>query len=112
MTRLSRLLWAATGAIAVAAVGPAYPATIVIHAGHLLAQPGRPAVRNHSVVVEDGKIVAIKNGFIAGDTVLDLKKAWVMPGLIDMHTHVTDVLKLDAPAEGQIALAYMKPQAE
>jgi imidazolonepropionase-like amidohydrolase len=42
-----------------------------------------------SVLVQSGKITAIKDGYVAGDSVVDLKHAWVVPGLIDMHTHVT-----------------------
>jgi imidazolonepropionase-like amidohydrolase len=44
---------------------------------------------DQSVVIENGKIVAIKDGFVPGDTVIDLKDSWVLPGLIDMHTHVS-----------------------
>ncbi|WP_129774528.1 amidohydrolase family protein [Peristeroidobacter soli] len=88
------------------------PTTTVIHAGHLIAEPGKPPLTNRSVIVEDGKVVAVKEGFVAGDNVVDLKDAWVMPGLIDMHTHLTGVLDLAAPTEPQIAMAYMRPPAE
>lgn len=86
--------------------------TTVIHAGHLIAEPGKPAVSNRSIVIQEGRIVAVTEGFVAGDTVIDLKDSWVLPGLIDMHTHVTGVLDLNSPVEGQIALAYMRPPAE
>ena len=46
------------------------------------------------------------------DTVIDLEDSWVMPGLIDMHTHVSGVEKLDEPVAGQIALFYMGRPAE
>ena len=86
-----------------AAPGP----RIVIHAGHLFAEPGKPATTNQSIVVEDGKIVAIRDGFVPGDNVIDLKGSWVMPGLIDMHTHVTGVLDLDQPIQGPFLHAYL-----
>src|ERR1700722_3062540 len=87
-------------------------ATTVIHAGHLIAEPGKPASANQSIFIENGKIVSIKEGFVAGDTTIDLKDSWVMPGLIDMHTHVSGIEKLDAPVGGQIALFYMSRPAE
>jgi imidazolonepropionase-like amidohydrolase len=88
------------------------PAATVIHAAHLIAEPGKPATVNQSIIIDGGKIVAIKEGFVAGDTVIDLKDSWVMPGLIDMHTHVSGIEKLDEPVGGQIALFYMSRPAE
>jgi len=88
------------------------PTTTVIHAGHLIAEPGKPATTNQSIVIQDGKILAIKDGFVSGDTVIDLKDSWVMPGLIDMHTHVTGVLDLDQPIEGLFIHAYMGRPAQ
>jgi imidazolonepropionase-like amidohydrolase len=86
--------------------------TTVIHAGHLIAEPGKPATSNQSIVIENGKILAIKDGFVPGDTVIELKDSWVMPGLIDMHTHVTGVLELDRPIQGAFIHAYMGRPAE
>lgn len=89
-----------------------WAATTVIHAGHLIAEPGKPVATNQSIVIEEGKVVAIKDGFVAGGVLIDLKDSWVMPGLIDMHTHVSGVEKLDEPVAGQIALFYMGRPAE
>lgn len=44
-----------------------------------------------TVVVEGNKIVEVKSGFQKGsstDVVVDLKKKFVLPGLIDMHVHL------------------------
>jgi imidazolonepropionase-like amidohydrolase len=114
MRQLSKLVSAFFGAVVpLLALAQASPATtVVIHAGHLIAEPGKPASTNQSIVIENGRIVVVKDGFVAGDTTIDLKDSWVMPGLIDMHTHLTGVLDLNSPVEGQIALAYMRPQAE
>jgi imidazolonepropionase-like amidohydrolase len=98
--------------LAAISVTPLLAATTVIHAGHLIAEPGKPATANQSIIIENGKIVAIKEGFVAGDTTIDLKDSWVMPGLIDMHTHVSGIEKLDEPVGGQIALFYMSRPAE
>ncbi len=90
-----------------ALAAPATAATTIIHAGHLIAEPGKPALTDQSIIVEDGKIVAVKPGFVPGDTVVDLSKAWVFPGLIDMHTHVTGVLAPDQPIEPVFIHGYI-----
>jgi imidazolonepropionase-like amidohydrolase len=94
------------------AAAPPPPPTTVIHAGHLIAEPGKPATTNQSIVIENGMIVAVKDGFVSGDTVIELKDSWVMPGLIDMHTHVTGVLDLEQPIEGVFLHAYMGRPAQ
>ncbi|MEO7207849.1 MAG: amidohydrolase family protein, partial [Steroidobacteraceae bacterium] len=102
----------AAALIAAMSTTPLLAATTVIHAGHLITEPGRTASSNQSIIIENGKIVAIKDGFVAGDTTIDLKESWVMPGLIDMHTHVSGIEKLDEPVGEQIALFYMSRPAE
>lgn len=86
--------------------------TVTIHAGHLIVEPGKPALDRQSVVIENGKIVAVRPGFVAGDNVVDLKNSWVMPGLIDMHSHVMGVLDFKAPLAPQMVMAYMSRPAE
>jgi imidazolonepropionase-like amidohydrolase len=108
----SMFVHAAALALGALIASPLWAATTVIHAGHLIAEPGKSVSTHQSIVVENGKIVAIKDGFVAGDTVIDLQDSWVMPGLIDMHTHVSGVEKLDEPVGGQIALFYMGRPAE
>jgi imidazolonepropionase-like amidohydrolase len=74
-----------------AAVAPAPPAAAtryVIHAGHLIATPGQPTLANKSIIVENGKVVAIRDGFVEGGTVIDLSQSYVLPGLINLHTHL------------------------
>lgn len=100
-------------ALALAACAlPSFAQTTVIHAGHLIAEPGKPAATDKSIVIEKGKIVAIRDGFIPGDTIIELKNSWVMPGLIDMHTHVSGIERLDQPVAGQLALFFMSRPAE
>ncbi len=78
---------------------PATPAAqpepvTVIHAGTLLAEPGRPARRNASVVVRGRRIVELRDGFVElpGARVVDLRDHTVMPGLMDMHVHLRGAL--------------------
>jgi len=92
--------------------GPLKAASIVIHAGHLIADPGKPSATDVSIRIDGGKVVAVEKGFVAGDQVIELKDSWVMPGMIDMHTHISGVEKLDQPAGPQIALLYLGRPAE
>jgi imidazolonepropionase-like amidohydrolase len=68
--------------------------TTLIHAGELLAVPGQSAARNQTVVVEGDRIVEIRAGFADAAefgeevTVIDLREAFVLPGLMDMHVHL------------------------
>ena len=100
------------GAASVIATSMATAATLVIHAGHLIAEPGKPATTNQSIVISAGKVVAIQDGFIQGDTTIELQDSWVMPGLIDMHTHVTGELEPNQPIAGAFDHAYMGRPAQ
>jgi imidazolonepropionase-like amidohydrolase len=72
---------------------PAEPVT-VIHAGTLLAEPGRPARRNASVVVRGRRIAEVRDGFVdlPGARIVNLRDHTVMPGLMDMHVHFRGAL--------------------
>lgn len=62
----------------------------VIHAGTLIDGLSAQPRTKVSILVHDDKITAIKDGFVApaGAQVIDLSKATVMPGFIDVHIHV------------------------
>ncbi|MFD2166459.1 amidohydrolase family protein [Thalassotalea euphylliae] len=68
--------------------------TQVIHAGELLAIPGESPLKKHSVIVENGKIIAVKKGFVNVEKygkeakLVDLSSSFVMPGFMDMHVHL------------------------
>lgn len=63
-----------------------------IHAGKLIAANNDQIQSNVTVIVEDNKIQAVEQGYRkpgATDTLIDLKHATLMPGLMDMHTHIS-----------------------
>ncbi|MFC2951532.1 amidohydrolase family protein [Marinicaulis aureus] len=70
----------------------------IIHAGRLLAVPGNAVTENQTIIIKDGLVERVANGFLgadaigagADDTVVlhDLKDMFVMPGLIDGHVHI------------------------
>ncbi len=68
--------------------------THVIHAGKVLTIPGKAPLSSQTIVIKDGIITAVKDGFIAVNKIdnsallVDLSTSFVMPGLMDMHVHL------------------------
>lgn len=70
-------------------------ADTLIYAGQLIDGTGAEPERNKTIVVDEGRITAIVDGFqeaTADDVVIDRREGTVMPGFIDMHTHLTSQL--------------------
>jgi imidazolonepropionase-like amidohydrolase len=85
---LKRLLTGAA-ALSIAAVANAEP--YAIQAGRLIVDAAQPARGNSTVIVDKGRIVRIDSGFTAppGATVVDERSRTVMPGMTDVHVHLT-----------------------
>ena len=71
---------------------PESPITL-LQAGRLLDRPGRAPRGPSTVVIRDGRIVEIRDGFVdaaafPGATVIDQRDRFVLPGLIDSHVHL------------------------
>jgi imidazolonepropionase-like amidohydrolase len=85
-------LVALVGGAAAIAQTAAAPATQLVQAGRLLADPATGKVEtNKTLVVQGGRIVEILDGFQTrpGAEVVDLRDSFVLPGLIDSHVHLT-----------------------
>jgi len=73
------------------AAGSAYADTL-IHAGRLIDGESGRAVTEVTVRVNGNTIVGIERGYSSpagDDTVIDLQDQTVLPGLMDMHVHLT-----------------------
>lgn len=94
MRRFSLVAAALLATTPLAAQTPSAPSVTVIHAGALLAEPGKAPRGPSTVVIRDGKIAEVRDGHAAppaGATLIDLKDRFVMPGLIDLHVHLLGI---------------------
>ena len=67
------------------------PARTLVHAGLLIDGVSATPKKAMTVVVDGDRITAVQAGYTApaaGDTVIDLTSATVMPGWIDTHVHL------------------------
>jgi imidazolonepropionase-like amidohydrolase len=81
----------AAAMIVAAIAAPLAAETVAIRAGSVItdaaSEPSGPA----TIIVTDGKITSITPGTdaVAADRTIDLSSKTVLPGLIDLHTHLT-----------------------
>ena len=69
----------------------AFAAPTYIHAGRVIAVPGQAPRGATTIVVDQGRIVSLQDGYVAapeGASAIDLKDKTVLPGLIDSHVHL------------------------
>ena len=65
-----------------------------IHAGRLIDRPGEAPRGPSTIIVREGKVAEIRDGLVpaeAGAKLVDLSRATVLPGLIDMHVHLLGI---------------------
>jgi imidazolonepropionase-like amidohydrolase len=65
--------------------------TYAVQAGHLIVDAAQPERGASTVIVENGRIARVENGFVApeGAIVVDQRDKTVMPGMTDAHVHLT-----------------------
>lgn len=74
---------------------PALPVladNLMIHAGQLIDGVSDKVRHEVSITIRDNKIVAVQRGYKspqAGQRLVDLKNQTLMPGLMDMHSHLS-----------------------
>ena len=76
--------------------------------GSVLAVPGQAPRGETTLVVHDGAIAEVLNGIVGPDQVMagksgsselvDLHDKFVLPGLVDLHVHLTAEYTADAAA--------------
>ncbi|MBW0007914.1 MAG: amidohydrolase family protein [Sphingomonas sp.] len=79
------------GAAALSIAAAANAETYAIQAGRLIVDAAQPARGNSTVIVDNGRIARIEPGFTApaGTIVVDERSRTVMPGMTDVHVHLT-----------------------
>ncbi|MFN3211721.1 MAG: amidohydrolase family protein [Henriciella sp.] len=68
----------------------------IIHAGTLIAEPGKSPKSRQTIIVKNDRIDRIASGYKSASDlpdandakVIDLKSSYVMPGLMDAHVHL------------------------
>lgn len=89
-------------AIAALMANPATAETVQLRAGHLIDPGSGKVTHDRLLTLTDGKIVRDEawDGAKRQGRLIDWSGKWVLPGLIDLHTHVADGYgQGDDPAE-------------
>lgn len=101
--RVTLLLFLGLGGLSWAQKAPDSTQEIAIRAGRLLDVRTGHMLRDQQILIRDGIITAVvpDSGAPKSGTVIDLRQATVLPGLIDAHEHITgdpDISDLDKVA--------------
>ena len=103
---LKALTIAATvaGLMMSAAGNIANAAPIFLHCGKMIDVRALEVVSERTIVVNDKKIIRIDRGFTTADagngaTVIDLKSQTCLPGLIDLHVHLSSSVSANSTME-------------
>src|SRR5271166_5884417 len=81
---------------------PVWAQTVAIRAGNLIDPATGSVAKNQIILVKDKKIVDVGPSVTipADAQLIDLSNEWVMPGIMDAHTHVTyEVASLAVPGD-------------
>jgi imidazolonepropionase-like amidohydrolase len=75
----------------------------IIHAGKVIDGIDKKPLGNSTIVVKNGLIVSIDKGFMEAkddEILVDLKQQTVLPGLMDMHVHLSGQMGPKSYGEG------------
>ena len=91
MKQPMRRMAALVGTLAAVMAAPLAAETVAIRAGSVITDAAGDPTGPATIIVADGKIVSITpgHGAVAADREIDLASKTVLPGLIDLHTHLT-----------------------
>ena len=92
------------------AASPLAAAATWIYAGRLMDVPGKAVRGPSTIIVDNGRIVEVRDGFAeppATARLVDLKDKYVLPGLIDSHVHLSSDRGGEA---GLVAFMREEPQ--
>ena len=99
------------GATAIAQSPAQAAKRVIVHAGKYLDVKSGKTLTNQTIVIEGDKIVSVGGDAkpMPADIIVDLTGATILPGLIDVHTHLTanpqfgyEVLGISVPREALI----------
>ncbi|HEX4566778.1 MAG TPA: amidohydrolase family protein [Vicinamibacterales bacterium] len=82
-----RLLIGVVAALVAAAGGPAQSTRTVVHFGHLW--DGATLLNDVNVTIDGDTIASVDAGAKAPRNAVDMRRYTAIPGLIDLHTHIT-----------------------
>jgi len=84
--------------------------TIVIHAGHLIDGLSAEEQGPSSIIIDGERITAVQPGFVSpsGAAAIDLSQATVLPGLINLHVHLTESQILPNSIENAITYSDLE----
>ena len=70
---------------------PAWAQTVAIRAGNVIDPATGSVAKNQIILIKDQKITEVGPSVAipAGAQVVDLSNEWLMPGVMDTHTHIT-----------------------
>ncbi len=84
------------------ATAQAAPRRLVLLHANVIDGTGAPPQRNVSIVIDGGRITSIGATAAAGADTIDVGNRWVIPGMIDAHTHINSTAGMKRALESGV----------